>query len=111
LFGLGMAQPLPLYCKTSAAYAAARVARADDADVAARQKWESGFDIDLEDKDRANQLALGGLLSYNDMVSCSGPLGEDAGAQTFDPFERTRFGYFARLLWDGLLEHERVVNR
>ncbi|HWD55743.1 MAG TPA: exodeoxyribonuclease V subunit gamma [Acidimicrobiales bacterium] len=110
LFGAGMAQPLPLYCKTSAAYAAARRAGADDADVAARQKWESSFDFDQEDKDRAHQLALGGLLSYNDMVACSGPLGDD-DVLTFDPSERTRFGYYARLLWDGLLVHERVVSR
>ena len=60
LFGLGMAQPLPLYCKTSGAYAAARVAGADDADVSARQKWESSFEREQEDKDRAHQLALGG---------------------------------------------------
>ncbi len=54
---------------------------------------------------------LGGLLSYNDMVSCSGPLGDDAGAgaPAFDPSERTRFGYYARLFRDGLLVHERVV--
>ena len=75
LFGRGMAQPLPLYCKTSAAYAAARAAGADDADVAARQQWESSFERDNEDKDRAHQLALGGLLSYNDVVSCSGTAG------------------------------------
>ncbi len=106
-----MAQPLPLYCKTSAAYAAARAAGADDADVAARQQWESSFERDNEDKDRAHQLALGGLLSYNDVVSCSGPLGDEDGEQAFDPPERTWFGYYARLLWDGLLVHERVVSR
>jgi exodeoxyribonuclease V gamma subunit len=111
LFRLGMAQPLPLYCKTSAAYAAARVAGSDDADAAARQKWESSFEIDLEDKDRAHQLALGGLLSYNDMVSCSGPLSDDEDGEAFDPSERTRFGFYARLLWEGLLDHERVVSR
>jgi exodeoxyribonuclease V gamma subunit len=111
VFFLGMAQPLPLYCKTSAAYAAARVAGSDDADAAARQKWESNFDFEQEDKDRANQLALGGLLSYNGMVSCSGTPGADEGALTFDPAERTRFGYYARLLWDGLLVHERVISR
>ncbi|HWF17009.1 MAG TPA: exodeoxyribonuclease V subunit gamma [Acidimicrobiales bacterium] len=111
LFGLGMVQPLPLYCRTSAAYAAARAAGADDADVAARQQWESSFEREQEDKDRAHQLALGGLLSYNDMVSCSGPIGDDDGAQAYDPSERTRFGYYARLLWDGLLVRERVVSR
>ena len=49
-----MTQPLPLYCRTSAAYAAARVHGADDADVAGRQKWESTFDYDLEDKERGH---------------------------------------------------------
>ena len=80
-----MAQPLPLYCKTSGAYAAARVAGADDADVSARQKWESSFEREQEDKDRAHQLALGGLLSYNDMVSCSGPLGDNERATDLRP--------------------------
>jgi exodeoxyribonuclease V gamma subunit len=111
VFGLGMAQPLPLYCRTSAAYAAARAAGADDADVAARQKWESGFDMDHEDKDRAHRVVLGGILSFNEMVACSGALGDVESAQNFDPPERTRFGFYARLLWDGLLEHEKVVNR
>ncbi len=46
LFGVGMTEPLPLYCKTSAAYAAARVAGSDDADDVAKKAWESGFDLD-----------------------------------------------------------------
>jgi hypothetical protein len=54
---------------------------------------------------------LGGILSFNEMVACSGALGHVESAQNFDPPERTRFGFYARLLWDGLLEHEKVVNR
>jgi exodeoxyribonuclease V gamma subunit len=111
LFELGMAEPLPLYCRTSAAYAAARRAGADDAEVAGRQKWESSTDFDQEDKDRAHLVVLGGQLSFNDMVACSGPLGDHEQIRTFDPCERTRFGFYARLLWDALLEHESLVSR
>jgi exodeoxyribonuclease V gamma subunit len=111
LFALGMAQPLPLYCKTSAAYAAARVHGADDADVAGRQKWESTFDYDLEDKDRASRIVLGDVLTFNDMVTRSGALGDDELSLGCDPGEHTRFGFYARVLWDGLLEHETVRNQ
>ena len=111
LFALGMAQPLPLYCKTSAAYAAARVHGADDADVAGRQKWESTFDYDLEDKDRATRIVLGDVLTFNEMVTRSGALGDDELSLGCDPGEHTRFGFYARVLWDGLLEHETVRNR
>ena len=111
LFQIGMMQPLPLYCKTSAAYASARAAGADDADAAARQKWESTFDFELEDKDRSHRLVLGGHLSFNDMVVRSGVPGDDEAAWCVDPAEGARFGFYARLLWDGLLRQERVTSR
>ena len=113
LFGLGMTQPLPLYCKTSAAYTAARAAGADDADVAARQQWESSFERELEDKDRAHQLALGGLLSYNDMVSCSGPLGDDAARahRPSTPPNGRASGTTPGCCGTGCSVHDRVVSR
>jgi exonuclease V gamma subunit len=111
LFLLGMTRPLPLYCKTSEAYAKARAARAEDAEVPARQKWESSGDFEQEDKDRTHQMVLGGQLPYNDMVACSGPLSDEERARAFDPPERTRFGFYARLLWDALLEHEQLDSR
>ena len=111
LFESGMAQPLPLYCKTSAAYAMARVAGADDPEVAARQKWESNFDFDQEDKDRNHMYVLGGPISYNELVARSGEIGDAERSPSFDPPERTRFGFYARYLWDALLDHEEVVNR
>jgi hypothetical protein len=56
-------------------------------------------------------VVLGGQLSYNDMVACSGPLGDDEQSRQFDPIETTRFGFYARLLWDALLGDERLVTR
>jgi hypothetical protein len=46
------------------------------------------------------------------MVARSGAPGEDEPERSsFTPRESTRFGLYARRLWDGLLEHETVVSR
>jgi exodeoxyribonuclease V gamma subunit len=110
LFHLGMREPLPLYCKTSAAYAAAREAGADDADDVAKKAWETTQrDRTNEDED-AEHLFVLGELSFKDLVSLSGRADED-GLARFTPPETSRFGLYARLLWSGLLDHETVRNR
>jgi exodeoxyribonuclease V gamma subunit len=107
LFMLGMREPLPLYCKTSAAYAAAREAGADDADDVAKKAWETTQrDRTNEDKDPEHAFVLG-ELSFKELVELSGPSDEDGLARCTPP-ETSRFGLYARLLWSGLLEHETV---
>jgi exodeoxyribonuclease V gamma subunit len=109
LFKLGMREPLPLYCKTSAAYAAARQAGADDADDVAKKVWETTQrERTNEDKDEEHLFVLG-ELSFKDLVQLSGRADED-GLARFSPPETSRFGLYARLLWDGLLQHETLVS-
>jgi exodeoxyribonuclease V gamma subunit len=110
LFRLGMREPLPLYCKTSAAYASAREKGADDADDVARKEWEStqrGWNN--EDKDDEH-LFVYGDVSFKELVRLSGRA-DEAGLAHFTPPESSRFGQYARLLWSGLLEHETLRNR
>ena len=110
LFSLGMREPLPLYCKTSAAYAAARQAEADDADDVAKKAWETTQRERTNEDQDAEHLFVLGELSFKDLVSLSGPADED-GLARFAPLETSRFGLYARLLWGGLLEHETVRSR
>jgi exodeoxyribonuclease V gamma subunit len=105
LFKLGMREPLPLYCKTSAVYAAAREAEADDADDVAKKAWEtSQRERPNEDKDAEHVFVLG-EVSFKELVKLSGRADDD-GLGRFHPSEASCFGLYARLLWSGLLEHE-----
>ena len=60
LFALGMAEPLPLYCKTSAAWAAAAARhRCRSGRRAGRREWESAFDTTRTRTTIATRLVLG----------------------------------------------------
>ncbi len=110
LFKAGMREPLPLYCKTSAAYATAREAGADDADDVAKKAWETTQrDRTNEDKDAEHVFVLG-ELSFKELVALSGRSDEEGLARCTPP-ESSRFGLYARLLWGGLLEHEHTGGR
>jgi exodeoxyribonuclease V gamma subunit len=110
LFKFGMREPLPLYCKTSAAYAKARESGADDADDIAKKTWETTQrERTNEDKDAEHVFVLG-EVSYKQLVELSGPADED-GLTRCAPPETSRFGLYARLLWAGLLEHETLRSR
>ncbi len=95
LYDLGMREPAPLACGTSAAYAQSGAG-------AARKAWESSFDFAREDQDPEHVLVRGGVLTFDEVMA--------EGARTderWDMDETRRFGRWARRLWDGLLEHER----
>lgn len=110
LFKAGMREPLPLYCKTSAAYATARAAGADDADDVAKKAWETTQrDRTNEDKDAEHVFVLG-ELSFKELVALSGRT-DDGDLALCSPPETSRFGLYARLLWGGLLEHEHTGGR
>ena len=79
LFDAGLREPLPIYCKTSAAHAAG---------LDARKEWESDWDFDREDSEPEHELVLGGRVPFLDVNS--------------DP----RFGDLARRLWTPLLDVE-----
>ncbi|MBW3576086.1 MAG: exodeoxyribonuclease V subunit gamma, partial [Actinobacteria bacterium] len=111
LYDRGMCEPLPLYCATSAAHASARAAGKDSkgAEAAARKVWESDWDFPREDKQDEHLLVLGGARPFGDLLEA--PPGDDEQGEGWAGDEPTRFGRYARRLWDGLLEFETLVDR
>jgi exodeoxyribonuclease V gamma subunit len=100
----GLCEPLPLYCRTSAAYAAAPRSRRDSR---ARQEWKSR-DWDQEDREPEHQLVLGGVVPFDDLLLWPPADGEDGAG--WDADEPTRFGRLAVRLWGGLLACETRRN-
>jgi exodeoxyribonuclease V gamma subunit len=106
----GMREPLPLYCKTSAAWAEAAAA-GDDPHRAAAGSWDSGHNGYNEDRDNEHVLVLGGELTFDAMVERSGAPRDDEAGDGWEASESSRFGRCARRLWDGLLEREEVEHQ
>jgi exodeoxyribonuclease V gamma subunit len=109
LFDRGMREPLPLYCKTSEAWAAAEVAGRDPATEAARE-WESEYSYPREDDDAEHRLVLGDRLSFEAMVAHAGTCRDDDNGAGGAP-DLSRFSLYAHRLWEGLLQHEEIVDR
>ncbi|HXY27776.1 MAG TPA: hypothetical protein VEH82_05810, partial [Acidimicrobiales bacterium] len=111
LFDRGMREPLPLYCRTSAAWAAARADGKDatDASTAAARAWASEFSFDKEDKEAEHELVLGQAVPFDQMRARAGAPRADEAA--WDPSETSRFALLAHRLWAGLLDHEEVSDR
>jgi exodeoxyribonuclease V gamma subunit len=91
LYDLGMTEPAPLYCLTSAAFAAGENPR---------QVWESGK-FPGEDAEPEHELVLG-RVAFETITTAAARAGE-----RWDPDETRRFAQWARRLWDPVLEHER----
>jgi exodeoxyribonuclease V gamma subunit len=85
VYDRGMREPLPLYCFTSAAFA-------QGGEAAARAAWASTWNQPKEDAEPEHQLVHGGVLAFDALLA--------------DP----RFAELARVVWRGLLEHERVTD-
>ena len=79
-----MCEPLPLACKTSAAYAAG---------AKAAKEWESEWNFTREDQELEHQLVFGGVLTFDELLAS------------------TDFDRRARQLWDGPLGWEQVQYR
>jgi exodeoxyribonuclease V gamma subunit len=104
----GMREPLPLACRASGAWAeAARARRSRQA--AGAQAWESTWERAGEDKDLEHQLVLGGVRPFATLLEAAPGPGE--GGAGWEAEETTRFGRYARRLWDPLLAVEEVVDR
>jgi len=92
LYDRGMREPAPLYCLTSAAYAAGENPRT---------VWESAR-FPGEDADPEHELVLGGRVPFSAITA-----GAARTDERWDMDETRRFGRWARRLWDPVLEHER----
>jgi exodeoxyribonuclease V gamma subunit len=108
LYDRGLREPLPLYCQTSAAYAAA-TASGQDAAAAADREWTSPWNFDREDRELEHQLVLGGVRTFAELLEIA-PAEDEAGPG-WATDEPSRLGRLARRLWDGLLTHEEVTAR
>jgi exodeoxyribonuclease V gamma subunit len=96
LYERGMREPLPLACRTSAAYASGGDARAE---------WESDR-FPKEDRDPEHELVLGAEVPFAGLLAASpGP------DERWIVGEMTRFGQYALRLWGGLLSHEDVADQ
>jgi exodeoxyribonuclease V gamma subunit len=108
LYDRGMREPLPLACDSSAAYAKA-LADGDDPELAAQKQWETAFRYDKEDRQPEHLLVNGGQLPFAELVA--EPPRPDEQAPGWPVSETHRFGLYARRLWDGLLGHEKLIDR
>jgi exodeoxyribonuclease V gamma subunit len=108
LFHRGMREPLPLYCKTSAAWAETSERGRGDPATAAKEQW-TNWKFPKEDKDPAHRLVFGEVRAFEDLLA-EPPRSDEAG-DGWENAETTRFGRYARRLWNGLLDHESVTNQ
>ena len=108
LYDRGMREPLPMFCLTSAAYAAA-ARQGQDAYAAAVKEWETEWNFEKEDREAEHQMAFGGALTLSEVLDI-GPADGEAG-EGWLASEDSRFGRLARRLWEGLLTREEVRAR
>jgi exodeoxyribonuclease V gamma subunit len=108
LYDRGMRELVPLACLASAAYAHA-ASSGEDPVAAAVEVWETTFGYDKEDREPEHLLAYGGALPFAEL-SGEAPRADESGPG-WSPSEDTRFGRYARRLWDGLLTHEELRDR
>jgi exodeoxyribonuclease V gamma subunit len=88
LYGEGLCEPLPLYCRTSGVWAEADYA-GKDGEEDARKAWFTSWDFPNEDRDAEHVLVLGGIAPFEDIYTDG-------------------FCQVARRLWTPLLDREKV---
>ena len=108
IYDRGMREPLPLACLASAAYAQA-AADGKHAEAAGRKAWESAWSFDREDKEPEHELVLSGVLTFTELLAQ--PPRPDEDGEGWDLQETTRFGRYARRMWNGLLSCEQLIDR
>jgi exodeoxyribonuclease V gamma subunit len=108
LYDRGMREVLPLTSDASAAYAEA-LAAGGNGTAAAGKAWKSSFDRDREDREPEHRRVFGGEVDFD--VLLDDPPRLDESGPGWEDSERTRFGRYARRLWDGLLAVEEFSDR
>ncbi len=107
LLDRGLCEPLPLYCKTSAAWAENPPPKRGGA---CSKLWDPSSDFGLaEGKEPEHQLVHGGVVLFSDLLRAAPEPGESGSGWAAG--ETTRFGRYALRLWGGLLDAEEVSDR
>ena len=101
-----MREPLPLACDTSAAYAQAAATGGDGPRPPPRRRGRARSSSPKEDRQPEHLLVFGGEIPLAALLDQT-PRADEAWADD----EPTRFGRYARRLWDGLLAREVVSDR
>ena len=109
LYERGMREALPLFARTSAAWAEAARTGGGDPRAEAQRTWESGFRYEGEDSDLSHHLAFGGAPPLAELIA-AGPAADESG-DGWAQDETSRLGRLARRLWDPLLSREEVSAR
>ena len=99
----GLCEPLPLPCKTAAAFAEARNGGRHPEKAAARD-WDSNHRFPGEAADRNHRTAFGGELRLDELLALR-PTDRETGDGWAED-EVSRLGRLARRLWDPLLARE-----
>jgi exodeoxyribonuclease V gamma subunit len=108
LYDRGLREPLPLFCKTSAAYAAT-AHQGQDPVPAAEREWLTDWTFDREDRELEHQLVLGGVRRLAELLAIV-PRSDESG-DGWEPAETSRLGRLARRLWSPLLAREELWTR
>ncbi len=113
LYDRGMREPLPLACEASAAYARGARSRSRRRSAAAQSAWETTFGYDKEDRAARAHARPRRRAELRRAARGQRPRDDEQGAG-WAQSEPTRFGRYARRLWDGLLAlrgRDRPVTR
>jgi exodeoxyribonuclease V gamma subunit len=106
LYRRGMREPVPIYCKTSAAWARGSATKREGL---ANKQWTSEWNYPKEDADPEHKEVLGGVVPFARLLE-ELPRPDENG-EGWDTSEETRFGRYAARLWSGLLAHEKVTDQ
>jgi exodeoxyribonuclease V gamma subunit len=109
LYLRGMREPVPIFCATSAAWAASRH-RDEDPRGPARGIWTSSSEeFPGEEAEPEHVTAYGTALPFEQLLGC--PPANDETGKGWDTTEQSRFGRLAIRLWRPVLGHERLKER
>jgi len=109
LYDRGLREPLPLYCKTSAAWAEAAGNPRKGPEASAAAVWDSGYNRNGENADLEHLLVLGGAVPFGAVLDV--PAGKCEDGEGWFTAEPSRFGRYATRLWEPLLACEEVTDR